>query len=281
MSNLDLTYRNGGLNFYGVLLVDDIKLRWWHKGERIQRKLGWIFGIQKETKRWALGAEFASFDRLTYTHQLQAPHIYHGVGLGYPTGADSKVITLWGRWQLMPRLQVSGMLTRSWLDRKTQNKDFERYWALSLQWLASPNSLLALHWTQGYPPKWGVGGGWSEDRERARFLILEGRFFGLWSSGEEKPGKIELEETQPETATEGKFALLTSLSGNKGTISAGSQQGVKVGMKLIIADFATNKAVGYFTATQVKRDEASGQIESFPKEIVQVGSKVILPEKGR
>ncbi|MCX7642525.1 MAG: hypothetical protein N2116_01775, partial [Armatimonadetes bacterium] len=156
-----------------------------------------------------------------------------------------------------------------------------RYWALSLQWLASPNSLLALHWTQGYPPKWGVGGGWSEDRERARFLILEGRFFGLWSSGEEKPGKIELAETQPETATEGKFALLTFLRGNKGTISAGSRQGIKVGMKLTITDFATNKVVGYFTVTQVKRDEASGRVESLPNQIVQVGSKLLLLSKGQ
>ncbi len=274
--NLDLTYRNGGFDFYGILVADDLKLRWWRKKEKIQRKLGWIFGAQRETKQWALGAEFASFDRLTYTHRVQAPHIYHGVGLGYPTGADSKVIALWGRWQIMPRLQVSGVMTRSWLDRKTQNKDFERYWALSLQWLASPTTLLALHWTQGYPPKWGVGGGWSETQERERFLILEGRFFGLWSLKEEKPKEIAAKEERPVISPEGEFALLTSLSGSKGTISAGSQQGVKVGMKLPIVDFATNKVVGNFIVMQVKQKEASGRVESLADEIVRVGSKVLL-----
>ena len=279
--NLDLTYRNAGLDFYGVLVVDDLKLRWWRKEEQIQRKLGWIFGIQKETKQWTLGAEYASFDRLTYTHHVQAPYIYHGVGLGYPTGSDSRAIALWGRWQLMPRLQVSGILTRSWLDRKTANKDFERYWALSLQWLTSPNSLLALHWTQGYPPKWGVGGGWSETQERTRFLILEGRFFGLWAPKGEKPKEVTTAEAQPESSSEGEFALLTSLRGNKGTISAGSQQGVRVGMRLTIVDFATNKAVGYFIVTQVKQNEASGRVESLPNEIVKVGSKVLLPAKER
>jgi hypothetical protein len=178
--NLDLTYRNGGLDLYGIWVADDLKLRWWQEEEQIQRKLGWIFGAQRVSKKWALGAEYAFFDRLTYTHYVQVPYIYHGVGLGYPTGADSKVFVLWGRWQIMPRLQVSGILTRSWLDRKKENKDFERYWALSLQWLASPNSLLALHWTQGYPPKWGVGGGWSETQERTKFLIFEGKIFSPW-----------------------------------------------------------------------------------------------------
>ncbi|MCS7263817.1 MAG: capsule assembly Wzi family protein [Armatimonadetes bacterium] len=179
--NLDLTYSSKDFDIYGVLLVDDLKLRWWREQEQIQRKLGWILGVQKEKKKWTIGAEYASFDRLTYTHHVQEPYIYHGVGLGYPTGSDSKVITLWGRWQLIPKLQISGLLTRSWLDRKKPSKDFERYWALSLQWLASTNTLLALHWTKGYPPKWGIGGGWSENQERARFLILEGKFWGLWS----------------------------------------------------------------------------------------------------
>jgi len=277
--NLDISYRSDWLDFYGIWLVDDFKLRWWRKEEKITRKIGLIFGAQKETKEWALGAEFATFDKLTYTHNRQAPYIYHGIGLGYPTGPDSRVITIWGRWQLMPRLQVSGMLTRSWLDRKTQNKDFERYWVLSLQWLASRNGMLALHWTRGYPPKWGVGGGWSETQERARFLILEGRFFGLWSPKEEKREVVTPSEAAVEVSPEGEFALLTSLRGDKGTISAGTLQGVKVGMKLTIVDFATNKVVGNFTVTQVKQNEASGRVESAPGEIVRVGSKVLLPVK--
>jgi len=278
--NLDLTYRSRGLDFYGIWVVDDFKLRWWRKEEKIRRKIGLVFGVQKEEKQWALGAEFAFFDQLTYTHKTQANYLYHGVGLGYPTGADSRVIAVWGRWQLMPRLQVSGVLTRSWLDRKTQNKDFERYWALSLQWLASPNALFALHWTRGYPPKWGVGGGWSETQERARFLILEGRFWGLWSPKGEKPKETAGAE-QPEVSPEGEFAVLTSLRGDKGTISAGSRQGVKVGMKLPIVDFATGKVVGSFTVTGVKQDEASGRVESLPGEIVRVGSKVLLSSKGQ
>lgn len=281
--NFDFLYRISGLDFYGIWVADDLKLRWWRREERIQRKLGWIFGVQRETKEWALGAEYASFDQRTYTHGVQPAHIYHGVGLGYPTGADSKVIALWGRWQFMPRLQISGVLTRSWLDRKTQNKDFERYWALSFHWLASPETLVALHWTQGYPPKWGVGGGWSENQERERFVILEGRFFGLWLPKEQKREKKEIaqreianQEGQPEISLEGEFALLTSLSGKKGTISAGSLKGVKVGMKLTIVDFATNKVIGKFVVTQVKQNEANGQVESLPNEIVRVGSKVFL-----
>lgn len=281
--NLDFTYRTSGLDIYGAWVADDLKLRWWRKEERIQRKLGWIFGVQREEKEWALGAEYASFDRLTYTHSVQPPHIYQGVGLGYPTGADSRSVAFWGRWKFMPKLQLSGILTRVWLDRKTQNRDNERHWALSLQWIASQNALLALHWTQGYPPKWGVGGGWSETQERTRFLILEGRFFGLWSQkeekAEEKAKEISAQETQPETKVEGEFALLTSLSGRKGTISAGSRQGIKVGMKLPIADFATGNLLGYFIVTQVRQDEASGQVESLPNRIVPVGSKVILSQK--
>ncbi|MFN4180756.1 MAG: hypothetical protein ACK4I8_10615, partial [Armatimonadota bacterium] len=119
-------------------------------------------------------------------------------------------------------------------------------------------------------------GGWSETQERERFLILEGRFFGLWSPKEEKPKEIAAKEERPAISPEGEFALLTSLSGNKGTISAGSQQGVKVGMKLPIIDFATDKVVGNFVVTQVRQNEASGRVESLASEIVRVGSKVLL-----
>lgn len=283
--NADVTYRSGDSALYGVLVIDDLKLRWWRKEEQIQRKLGWILGVQRETKKWGIGAEYASFDRLTYTHHVQAPLLYHGVGLGYPTGADSKVISLWGRWQVLSRVQVHGVMVKSWLDRKTANKDEEKYWALSLQWRASPNTLLALHWTKGYPPKWGVGGGWSEQQERTRFVILEGRFQGLWAPeiGEEvekevKPTPSEVELTITPTS---KVAWLTFLRGKKGTISAGEEQGIKVGMRLTIFDPSTNKAVGTFVVTQVKKGESLGRVEILPGVIVRVGSKVLLPTQNQ
>jgi hypothetical protein len=260
-----------------------LKLRWWRKEEQIQRKLGWILGAQHETKKWGIGAEYASFDRLTYTHHIQAPYLYHGVGLGYPTGADSRAVSLWGRWQVNSKVQVSGVLVRSWLDRKTANKDQERYWVLSLQCMASPNTLLALHWSQGYPPKWGVGGGWSEQQERTRFMILEGKFIGLWAPKvrEEEAAKVSVQPQETGVVSKGKFAWLTSLRDGKGTISAGEREGIKVGMRLNIVDVATNEIVGTFTVTQVKPNEAVGQVEAAPNKIVRVGSKVMLPSQGQ
>ena len=279
----DVSYRSGDSNFYGILVVDDLKLRWWRKEEQIQRKLGWILGAQHETKKWGISAEYASFDRLTYTHHVQAPYLYHGIGLGYPIGADSRAVSLWGRWQVNSKVQVSGVLVRSWLDRKTANKDQERYWVLSLQWMASPNTLLALNWAQGYPPKWGVGGGWSEQQERTKFVILEGRFVGLWTpkvqEGEEAKVSIQPQETQVVSGK--KFAWLTSLRDGKGTISAGEREGVKVGMRLNIVDAATNEIIGTFTVTQVKPNEAVGRVEAAPDKIVRVGSKVMLPLQGQ
>ncbi len=174
--NADLTYRSSNWTVYGVFLADDLKLRWWREQEQIQRKLGWMLGAQWEGERWTLGAEYAKFDRLTYTHHVQEPYWYHGIGLGYPTGADSQVVAVWGRYQPVRRLQLIGMLTRSQLERRTANKDTEHYWLLSLQWLASPQTLVALHWTKGFPPRWGVNGGWSETVERTRFLLLEVRW---------------------------------------------------------------------------------------------------------
>jgi len=234
-------------------------------------------------EKWGIGAEYASFDRLTYTHHVQAPYLYHDIGLGYPTGADSRAVSLWGRWQVNSKVQVSGVLVRSWLDRKTANKDQERYWVLSLQWMASPNTLLALHWSQGYPPKWGVGGGWSEQQERTKFVILEGRLVGLWTpkvqEGEEAKVSIQPQETQVVSGK--KFAWLTSLRDGKGTISAGEREGVKVGMRLNIVDAATNEIIGTFTVTQVKPNEVVGRVEAAPDKIVRVGSKVMLPLQGQ
>jgi len=275
----DVSYRSGDSNFYGILVIDDLKLRWWRKEEQIQRKLGWILGAQHETKKWGIGAEYASFDRLTYTHHIQAPYLYHGVGLGYPTGTDSRAVSLWGRWQVNSKVQVSGVLVRSWLDRKTANKDQERYWILSLQWMASPNTLLALHWSQGYPPKWGVGGGWSEQQERTRFVILEGKFIGLWAPKvrEEEAAKVSVQPQETGVVSKSKFAWLTSLRDGKGTISVGEREGIKVGMRLSIVDAATNEIVGTFTVTQVKPNEAVGRVEAAPNKIVRVGSKVMLP----
>jgi hypothetical protein len=279
----DVSYRSGDSNFYGILVVDDLKLRWWRKEEQIYRKLGWILGAQHETKKWGIGAEYASFDRLTYTHIVQAPYLYHGIGLGYPTGADSRAVSLWGRWQVNSKFQVSGVLVRSWLDRKTANKDKERYWALSLQWKASPNTLLALHWSQGYPPKWGVGGGWSEQQERTRFVILEGRFVGLWRSKVRgvETAKVSVQSQEAGVVSESKFAWLTSLRDGKGRISAGEREGIKVGMRLRIVDVATNEVVGTFTVTQVKVNEATGRVEAIPNKIVRIGSKVMLPLQGQ
>jgi hypothetical protein len=149
--------------------------------------------------------------------------------------------------------------------------------------MASPNTLLALHWSQGYPPKWGVGGGWSEQQERARFVILEGRFIGLWTPKvqEEEAGKISVHPQETGVAPKGKFAWLTSLRDGKGTISAGEREGIKVGMRLSIVDAATNEIVGTFTVTQVKPNEAVGRVEVAPHKIVRVGSKVMLLLQGQ
>lgn len=78
---------------------------------------------------------------------------------------------------------------------------------------------------------------------------------------------------------ESQFALLTSLSKDRGTISAGERKGVKVGMKLTIFDFSANRTIGYFIVKQVKQDEAIGHVETLPNENVYVGSKVILKVK--
>jgi hypothetical protein len=48
-------------------------------------------------------------------------------------------------------------------------------------------------------------------------------------------------------------------------------------MRLSIVDAATNEIVGTFTVTQVKPNEAVGQVEAVPNKIVRVGSKVMLP----
>ncbi len=40
-------------------------------------------------------------------------------------------------------------------------------------------TLLALHWTRGFPPIWGLNGGWATNQERQRFLLLELRWHGL------------------------------------------------------------------------------------------------------
>jgi len=278
----DVSYQSGDSNFYGILVVDDLKLRWWRREEQIYRKLGWILGAQHETKKWGIGAEYASFDRLTYTHIVQAPYFYHGIGLGYPTGADSRAVSLWGRWQVNSKFQVSGILVRSWLDRKT-NRDQERNWALSLQWMTSPNTFLALHWSQGYPPKWGVGGGWSEQQERARFVILEGRFVGLWTPKvqEEETAKVSVQLKETKVVSGDRFAWLTSLRDGKGTISAGEREGIKVGMRLSIIDATMNEVVGIFAVTQVRASEATGRVEATPNKIVRVGSKVMLPSQGQ
>lgn len=276
--NFDLTYRSGDLTAYGVMVVDDLKLRWWRKEEQIQRKLGWILGVQQERPQRALGVEYAKFDRLTFTHHVQAPYLYHGVGLGYPTGADSQVLAFWGRYQLLPRLQVSGLLTRSWLDRKTPTKDFEQHWALSLQWLATPQTVLVLHWTRGFPSRWGVGGGWSETDERARFVILEVRHLWSWSATPVPPSPPSPLTVLPTTKPlKGEIAWLTSLKGSLGIISAGARHGVKVGMRLPIVDAITGEEVGTFVVTQVKPMEAVGRVEPRPNTIVRVGSKVLVP----
>jgi hypothetical protein len=52
-------------------------------------------------------------------------------------------------------------------------------------------------------------------------------------------------------------------------------------MRLSIVDAATNEIVGTFTVTQVKPNEAVGQVEAAPNKIVRVGSKVMLPSQGQ
>jgi hypothetical protein len=149
--------------------------------------------------------------------------------------------------------------------------------------MASPNTLLALHWSQGYPPKWGVGGGWSEQQERMRLVILEGKFIGLWAPKvrEEEAAKVSVQPQETEVVSKSKFAWLTSLRDGKGTISAGEREGIKVGMRLSIVDAATNEIVGTFTVMQVKLNEAVGRVEAEPNKIVRVGSKVMLPSQGQ
>jgi len=149
--------------------------------------------------------------------------------------------------------------------------------------MASPNTLLALHWSQGYPPKWGVGGGWSEQQERTRFVILEGKFIGLWAPKvrEEEAAKVSVQPQGTGVVSKSKFAWLTSLRDGKGTISVGEREGIKVGMRLNIVDAATNEVVGTFTVAQVKPNEATGRVEAAPNKIVRVGSKVMLPSQGQ
>ncbi|GBC99548.1 hypothetical protein HRbin17_02074 [bacterium HR17] len=178
--NGDVQWRQAAWTLYGAVVVDDIRLPFSKKIE-VQQKLGWIFGAQWERPRWTLGAEFAHFDQFTYTHTRPVNfYDYHGIGLGYPTGPDSRLFSVWLRWQWHPRWQLTGMAANSFLNRHDPaQRDREGYWTLSLQWAADRSTLLALHWTRGFPPIWGLQGGWSEQQERQRFLLLEVRWRGL------------------------------------------------------------------------------------------------------
>jgi hypothetical protein len=176
----DVTWLKGPWTAYGAIVVDDIRLPF-SKKIRVTQKLGWIFGAQWERARVTLGAEFAHFDPFTYTQALPVNfYDYHELGLGYPTGPDSRLISGWLRWQLHPRWQVSGVVAQSFLNRHNPAlRDREDYFALSLQWQANRSTQLALHWTRGFPPIWGLNGGWAANQERQRFLLLELRWHGL------------------------------------------------------------------------------------------------------
>ncbi|MFA0761981.1 MAG: hypothetical protein HZLCBSQH_002093 [Candidatus Fervidibacterota bacterium] len=178
--NADVTWRKGLWTAYGAVVADDIRLPFSKKID-VTQKLGWIFGAQWERPRWTLGAEFAHFDQFTYTHTNPVNfYDYHGLGLGYPTGPDSRLISGWLRWQLHPRWQLGGLIAQSFLNRHDPAlRDREGYFAFSLQWRANHATLLALHWTRGFPPIWGLNGGWATNQERQRFLLLELRWQGL------------------------------------------------------------------------------------------------------
>lgn len=280
--NADVTWRSKTMTLYGVALADDLRLR--KTDEQITRKLGWIFGGQWETDKWTLGAEYASFNRLTYTHTLPVlEYSYHGIGLGYPTGPDSRLISVWGRWQILPRWQVIGVLARSYLERRTTG-DKERYWAVGLQWAVNPQMLLALHWTKGFPPLWGPGS-WTEEQERQRFVLLELRYNNLWApatpSQREAAAPAEpLEQATPKQVApappEAAFALLTSVRGNRVTLSAGEKQGLKPKMRLPVLDPLTNTVIAHVVLSKVKQDESIGQIQAPKGAVVRVGSKVLL-----
>ncbi len=294
--NADVTWRSKAMTLYGVALADDLRLRETEK--RVERKLGWIFGGQWETERWTLGAEYAHFDRNTYTHTLPVlDYSYHGIGLGYPTGRDSRMVSVWGRWKILPHWQVTGVLARSQLERHTA-RDTERYWAVGLQWAVNPQTLLTLHWTRGFPPLWGVSGGWTEDQERRRFVLLELRYNALWASTvpskregaafpEQVPPKREaaapaqpLEQALPKPVApalpETAFALLTSVRGNTVMLSAGSKQGLKPKMRLPVLDPMTEKVIAYVVLSKVRQEESIGQLQMQPGSVVRVGSKVLL-----
>lgn len=266
---LDLSWHQDDTLLYGAVIVDDIRV-----AKPAERKLGWLFGWQWESRDLTFGAEFAHFDRNTYTHINPAlPHLYQGIGLGYPTGRDSRVTSVWGRWKVARNFQLVGWFARSELERHRQ-REKEWHWGLGVQGAFLPQLIASLYLTRGFPPRWGAGGGWPDAMERERFVLFEVRYQGLWGFGvtPKRPVKTELTK---------KVAWLMTLRGRWGMISAGRRDGIRPKMRFPIIDPLTEKRLGYFIVLRVQETKASGRIEALPGTIVRVGSKVVLTPEGR